>query len=58
MKKILQYLKNCKTKPNTKLYEEDTDAVIKREKRYILALEYIGKSFDGLRCDLDEHRDI
>ena len=58
MKKTLQYFKNCKTKLDTKLYEEDTDAVIKYEEHCILALEYIRKSLDGLRYDLDEYRDV
>ena len=58
MKKILQYLKNRKTKPDTKLYKKDTDAIIECEERRILVLEYIEKSFDGLCCDLDEHRDV
>ncbi len=58
MKKALQYLKNHKTKPDAKLREEDTDAAIKREERHILALEYVGKSLDGLRYDLDKHRDV
>ena len=58
MKKILQYLKNRKTKPDTKLYEKDTDAVIEREERHILAFEYIEKSLDKLRYNLDKHRDI
>ncbi len=54
----MQYLKNRKTKPDTKLYEEDTDAVIKYEKRCILVFEYIGKSFDRLCYDFDEYRNI
>src|SRR6266699_3155175 len=58
MKKALQYLKNRKTKPDAKLHEEDADAAIEREERRILALEYIGKSLDGLRRDLDKHRDV
>jgi len=58
MKKALQYLKNRKMKPDAKLREEDTDAAIKREERHILALEYVGKSLDGLRYDLDKHRDV
>ena len=58
MKKVLQYLKNRKTKPDTKLYEEDTDAVIKRKKRCILVFEYVKKSLDRLRRDLDEYRDV
>ncbi len=45
-------------KPDMKLREEDTDAVIKYKKRCILALKYIGKSFDGLRCNFDEYRDV
>ena len=55
MKKALQYLKNRKTKPDAKLYEEDMDAAIKREKRCILVFEYIEKSFDKLCCDFDKH---
>ena len=58
MKKALQYLKNRKTKPDAKLREEDMDTAIEREERRILALEYVGKSLDGLRYDLDEHRDV
>ncbi len=58
MKKALQYLKNRKTKLDTKLREEDTDAVIKRKERCILTFEYIEKSLDGFRCDLDEYRDV
>ncbi len=58
VKKALQYLKNRKTKPDAKLREEDADAAIEREERRILALEYVGKSLDGLRRDLDEHRDV
>ncbi len=45
-------------KPDVKLYEEDTDTVIEREECYILVFEYIEKSLDGLRCDLDKHRDV
>jgi len=45
-------------KLNAKLHEEDTDIVIKCKERYILVFEYIRKSFDGLRCNLDKHRDI
>ncbi len=45
-------------KLDTKLYEKDTDTIIKREKCYILAFEYINKSLDGLRCDFDEYQDI
>ena len=45
-------------KLDAKLREEDTDVVIKREKRRILALEYIRKSLDGLRHNLDEYRDV
>ena len=58
MKKALQYLKNRKTKPDAKLYEEDTDAIIECEERCILVFEYIGKSFDGFRYDFDEYRDV
>ncbi len=58
IKKTLQYLKNYKTKPNAKLYKEDTDAVIKCEERYILIFEYIKKSFDRLYYNFDEYRDI
>jgi len=58
MKKTLQYLKNYKTKPDTKLYEEDIDIIIKRKKRRILAFEYIEKSFDRLCHNLDEYRDV
>ena len=45
-------------KPDAKLYKEDTDAVIKHEECYILILKYIEKSFDGFRCNFNEHRDI
>jgi len=45
-------------KPDAKLYEEDADTVIKREECRILTFEYVGKSLDGLCCDLDEHRDV
>ena len=58
MKKALQYFKNYKTKPDTKLHEKDTDAAIERKERYILVFEYIRKSFNGLCRDLDEHRDV
>jgi len=34
------------------------DIAIKCEERCILALEYIKKSLDGLRYDLDKHRDV
>ena len=58
MKKILQYLKNRKTKLNIKLYKEDINAIIKCEKRCILIFEYIKKSLDRLRHNLDKHQDI
>ena len=58
MKKTLQYFKNYKIKPDMKLCKEDTDVVIKCEKRCILAFEYIEKSLNRLRYNLDEHRDI
>ncbi len=58
VKKALQYLKNRKTKPDAKLREEDADAAIEREERRILVFEYVGKSLDGLRCDLDKYRDV
>ncbi len=58
MKKTLQYLKNRKTKPDAKLYEEDINIIIKCKERCILVFEYIKKSLDRLRYDLDEHRDI
>ncbi len=40
------------------MYKEDTDIVIKCEKRYILVFEYIEKSFDGFRYDLDEYWNV
>ncbi len=58
MKKTLQYFKNHKTKPDTKLYEEDTNTIIKCEERCILIFEYIKKSLDGFRYNLDKHRDV
>ncbi len=58
MKKTLQYLKNRKTKPDTKLYKEDTDTVIEYKERYILAFEYIKKSFNRFHYDFNEYRDI
>ena len=58
MKKALQYLKNCKTKLDTKLYEKDIDIAIKCEEYYILAFKYIKKSFDRFRCDFDKYRNV
>ena len=58
MKKTLQYFKNHKIKPDAKLYEEDTNAVIKYEKRCILVFEYIKKSLDKFHCNLDEYQDV
>ena len=45
-------------KPDAKLYEENTDAVIKCEKHYILAFEYIKKSLDRLCRNFNKYRDI
>ncbi len=54
----MQYFKNCKTKLNTKLREEDIDIIIECEERCILVFEYIKKNLDRFRRDLDKHRDI
>src|SRR6266566_1434817 len=45
-------------KLDAKLREEDINTAIKCEEYCILVLEYIEKSLDGLRCDLDKYRDI
>ena len=58
MKKTLQYLKNRKTKPDAKLYEEDINIIIKCKERCILVFEYIKKSFDKFRYNFDKHRNI
>ena len=42
-------------KLDAKLCEGDVDVVIECKERYILVFEYIGKSFDRFRCNLDEY---
>ncbi len=41
-----------------KLYEKNTDAIIKYEEHCILVFEYIGKNFNGFRCNLNKYRDV
>ncbi len=55
MKKALQYLKNYKTKLDTKLREKNINTVIECEECCVLVFKYIGKSLDGLRYDFDKH---